>query len=268
MKQLITFFLLAYLISWIIWLPLYGHVFGIYNLYQIPYQHAWGSLGPFVSSIITTFIYLKRNGVKQLLHKLILFKPFYLLIIVLISPFTLALLASMLNHYSSLSIINAFTNITEFPEFSFIQYFLYNLVFFGIGEEMGWRGFALPRIQSGTNALTASTLITCLWALWHLPLFFYRQGYMDMNIAAITGWFFSLLTGSILLTWLYNSSRGSILICALFHSSVDIAFTADFHSENIINYMGFMITVWGIMTIIIFKAKDLSRIKRQSVSDN
>jgi len=86
-----------------------------------------------------------------------------------------------------------------------------------------------------------------------------------MNAAGIFGWVFSLLTGSILLTWLYNSSRASILICAVFHSTIDIAFTADIASKNIINYMGFLITAWGILTIIIFKPKNLARNEREGM---
>lgn len=83
-------------------------------------------------------------------------------------------------------------------------------------------------------------------------------------MAGASGWFFSLLTGSILLTWLYNSSKASILICAVFHSTVDIAFTADIADKSIVNYMGFLITVWGILTIVIFKPKNLAPNERET----
>jgi hypothetical protein len=86
-----------------------------------------------------------------------------------------------------------------------------------------------------------------------------------MGFAGIMGWVFSLLTGSILLTWLYNSSKASILICAVFHSTIDIAFTADLAGINVINYMGFLITVWGILTILIFKPKNLATNDREKI---
>ena len=86
-----------------------------------------------------------------------------------------------------------------------------------------------------------------------------------MGFAGIMGWVFSLLTGSILLTWLYNSSKASILICAVFHSTIDIAFTADLAGINVINYMGFLITVWGILTILIFRPKNLATNDREKV---
>jgi hypothetical protein len=53
------------------------------------------------------------------------------------------------------------------------------------------------------------------------------------------------------------------LICAVFHSTIDIAFTADIADKNIIIYMGFLITVWGIMTLIIFNSKKLATNERQ-----
>ena len=87
-----------------------------------------------------------------------------------------------------------------------------------------------------------------------------------MGFAGIMGWVFSLLTGSILLTWLYNSSKASILICAVFHSTIDIAFTADITGINVINYMGFLITVWGILTILIFKPRNLAANDRERIA--
>ena len=71
MKQLITYFGLAYLISWTIWFPLYGHSFGLANLPTLPYHHGLGGLGPFIASFLTTWIYQKGEGVKLLIQKAI-----------------------------------------------------------------------------------------------------------------------------------------------------------------------------------------------------
>ena len=260
MKHLLTFFALAFLISWIIWLPLYGHIFGLGNLPALPFQHAIGALGPLIASFLTTWIFLKKEGLKNLIAKCFQIKPLIYLAIALFSPFILAIIAVLISHFMNKTAINfnGLLHSKEFPQFSLLTFFLYNLFFFGFGEEVGWRGFALPRLQNKMNALTSSIILTLFWALWHLPLFFYRPGYTTMDMAGIFGWFFSLLTGSILLTWLYNSSGGSILMCAVFHSTIDIAFTANFTDKNIVNYMGFLITVWGILTIIIFKPRNLS----------
>ncbi len=257
MKQLFTYFGLAYLISWAIWLPLYGSFFGLTNLPTLPFQHGLGGLGPLIASFLTTWMYDKEKGVTQLLRKCLQVRPFIYLIIALLSPFLLALIAAIINYFIAKTPINltGLLTVKEFPNLNLLTFFMYNVVFFGFGEEVGWRGYALPRFQSKFNALTSSLILTVFWALWHLPLFLYKPGYTTMDITAIFGWIFSLLTGSILLTWLYNASKGSILICAVFHSTIDMAFTADFVDKNIVNYMGFLITVWGIVTIIIFKLK-------------
>ncbi|MEP7197540.1 MAG: type II CAAX endopeptidase family protein [Saprospiraceae bacterium] len=264
-KQLLTFFGLAYLISWTIWFPLYANIFGLTNLPTIPFHHGFGGLGPLIASFLTTFIFLKTEGIKTLLKRCFQVKPLIYLTIALFSPFLLAIIASFLNYFinSQPIILTGLLTTNEFPNFNLLTFFIYNLIFFGIGEEVGWRGFALPRLQNKMNALTASIALTFFWALWHLPLFFYRTGYNTMDMAGIFGWVFSLLTGSILLTWLFNSTRANILICAIFHSTVDIAFTTDLADKNIVNYMGILITVWGILTIIIYKPKNLATIERE-----
>ncbi len=260
-KPIFLYFLLAYLISWLIWLPLYGHEFGISDLPTLPFHHALGGLGPLLASFITTAIYYPSGGVKQLFKRCFQTKPLLYFLIALLSPFVLAVVAALIAHLINKAPLNlsAILVSKEFPDFNLPLFFIYNLVFFGFGEEVGWRGFALPPLQKRFNALTSAIILTVLWAAWHWPLFFYRPGYVAMDIAGITGWILSLLTGSILLTWLYNSSRGSILICAVFHATVDIAFTADFADKDVVNYMGFLITVWGILTIVIFKPKYLAR---------
>jgi uncharacterized protein len=267
MKQLLTFFTLAFLISWIIWLPLYGHIFGLTNLPTLPFHHAIGGLGPLIASFLTTSIFLKKDGVKRLLAKCFQIKPLIYLTVALFSPFILAFSAIVISYFVNQTPINFSGLLTtkEFHQFNLLTFFIYNLVFFGCGEEVGWRGFALPRLQNKLNALDSSIVLTLFWALWHLPLFFYRPGYTTMDFAGIAGWVFSLLTGSILLTWLYNSSRASILICAVFHSTIDIVFTADIADKNIVSYMGFLITVWGVLTILIFKPKNLADNERETM---
>lgn len=263
MKQLAVYFALAYGIGWLIWLPLYGHIFGITDLPKLPFHHGIGALSPLIASLLTTWIFYKKAGVKTLVQNIVKIRPLSYLAIAAFTPFILAIIASCMSYFIDGAPINLrrllYTH--EFPEFSFATFFIYNLVFFGFGEEVGWRGFALPHLQKKYKALASSIILTIFWAGWHIPLFFYRAGFTSMDAGTIAGWVFSLLTGSILLTWLYNASKQSIFICAVFHSTIDIAFTGDIANPNIVNYMGMLITMWGVATILIFKSANLTTLK-------
>jgi CAAX protease family protein len=89
----------------------------------------------------------------------------------------------------------------------------------GIGEESGWRGFALPRLQTTHSALASSLLLSLAWAGWHAPAFFYVPSFMALGVKVIPGFFLGILAGAIVLTWLYNSSGGSVLAVILWHAS-------------------------------------------------
>lgn len=250
MKQLLLFFSLAYLLSWVIWLPLYGQVFGLPVLPVLPFHHGIGSLGPLLAAFITTYRFEGLNGVRRLAARCLSIRPVLYLLVAFFSPFLLVVFSMLINMLvtGTCPQISELFHTPEFPGFTFVQFFIFNLVFYGFGEETGWRGFALPRIQQHLSPFVAALVMAVFWSIWHWPLFFYRPGMMAMDGAGIIGWFMSLLTGSILLTWLYNRSKGSILICAIFHSTIDIVFLADSADQHIINYLGAFITLWGIWT--------------------
>ena len=93
MKQLITFFALAYLISWLIWLPLYGHIFGLQGLPVLPYHHAIGTFGPMLAAFITTGIYKGKASLRLLAKKCVKPRPLVYLLLALLSPFAIAVIA-------------------------------------------------------------------------------------------------------------------------------------------------------------------------------
>ena len=89
----------------------------------------------------------------------------------------------------------------------------------GTGEEIGWRGFALPHLQQRHSAFVSSLLLSMAWAGWHLPAFFYVPSYTAIGLSILPGFFIGILAGSIVLTWLYNSSGGNVLAAVLWHAS-------------------------------------------------
>jgi membrane protease YdiL (CAAX protease family) len=238
---------------------MYLPAFGINVLPVLPFNHAFGALGPLLAAFILKGIEEGKNGISSLLRSMFRTNITFLLIAIT-SPFILLLAAAAISYSSGSGFFDIFIagKTNEFPAWGLTEFFIYNVIFFGFGEETGWKGYALPRLQSKYSALTSSIIFTGFWAVWHIPLFFYRPGYTGMGIALTAGWLLSLLTGSILLTWLFNSSGGSILVCAVFHAAIDIVFIPDFADRNIINYLGMLITVWGIITVLVFGYRNLS----------
>ena len=250
---LATFFALAYGISWVLWAPLWLPACGVYGLPVISYHHALGALGPVTAAFLVSAMEAGLAGPTDLLRRMGLWRGRLVWVAVaLLAPYVLlalAVVAAALFHGENVSLAGVGRS-REFSQLSALGFLVYNIVSFGFGEEVGWRGFALPRLQTRHSALAASFHLTFAWALWHFPLFFYRAGYTSMDVAGVAGWFFSLLTGAVLLTWLYNESRGSILVVALFHATVDVAFTSDISSPFVVNIAGAQITCWGIIVLI------------------
>lgn len=93
-----------------------------------------------------------------------------------------------------------------------------------LGEEAGWRGFALPRLQKRFDPLLASVILGAFWGLWHLPL--HLTGYYDQvfgsRLQGILLRMFSTVPLTLIFTWLYNRSKGSLLVMVLLHTASNV----------------------------------------------
>lgn len=109
-------------------------------------------------------------------------------------------------------------------------FLLFFLVYNGFGEEIGWRGLALPVLQRHLGSLGGNIAVGVVWALWHLPLFWMRGSHQYGDSIIL---FVLLLTcWSIVMGMLVHKSGGSILVAILFHESANfIAFTLRYPSS-------------------------------------
>jgi membrane protease YdiL (CAAX protease family) len=87
-----------------------------------------------------------------------------------------------------------------------------------LGEEPGWRGFALPRLQRRNGPLLGSVILGVLWALWHLPLF-WTGVWNPPTIPNILMFIVMITALTIIMTWVFNHANGSLLITMLMHAS-------------------------------------------------
>ena len=111
------------------------------------------------------------------------------------------------------------------PLYTVVPSFIMLTIAAGIGEEFGWRGFLLPRLQTRHNALVSSLIIGGMWAIWHIPQFFI-QGTFQHDLGSQAGLLAAFLTysvfvivSSIQFTWVFNNTRGSVLMAAVMHGA-------------------------------------------------
>ena len=260
--SLVSFFILAYALSWIWTVPLALKSQGLIQI-DIPYAfHYLAAFGPMLAALIVTWIFDGMESIKDLNGRITKWrvKPVWWLVAVaplwLYSLIAIALwlLQGRQPHITSLGQIDFLPNLG--PAVLILWIFT-----FGFGEEIGWRGYALPRLQKGRSALAATFLLWIFWALWHLPMFFYSY-----ELSIIPGFLIGLLAGAIILTWLYNSTSGSILMVALWHGTFNFT-TACIPCKTGIfaPAISTVVMIWALALVILFKSTSLARARKKDV---
>jgi len=111
------------------------------------------------------------------------------------------------------------------PVWRIVPGMLVLIILAGLGEEFGWRGFLVPRLQVQHNALVSSLVIGALHSLWHVPLFLVdgtaQHGWAQQVglIPAFLGYSVFVIAWAIQLTWVFNNTRGSVLLVAVVHGA-------------------------------------------------
>jgi membrane protease YdiL (CAAX protease family) len=221
---LFFFFFLSYAFSWIISLPhvlsVWGVLPGDYTL--MLYLKQW--VGPALAAIIMTRTIEGETGMLSLRHRIRKWRvgwKWYLFILLGIPA--LVLLGIII-------LPDALSNFQGFSPRILVNYPVYFIgIFFatGLPEEIGWRGFALPRMQRQYGPLWGSVLLGVLWAFWHLCSFLLpaHGGGPDVSFAVMFTnfaiFFVMVVALTIIFTWVFNYTRGSIFIASLVHTAID-----------------------------------------------
>lgn len=220
---LLGFFTLAYALSWTGWLWI-AAAGGIVRQGSALPTHFPGLLGPLAAAFVVTATTMGRPGARRLLGRMVDWRTGWRWWLVAFSP----LLGLIMALPVSRVIAGGWPNLTALDEMSGLPamgviVIWLALVFNGWGEETGWRGFALPRLQASFSPLVATVILAICWALWHAPLFVIVESYRGFNAGTLIGFFFGMLCGSTVLTWLYNRSGGSVLLVAIWHGTYNLA---------------------------------------------
>jgi uncharacterized protein len=171
--------------------------------------------GPTFAALIVTGATSGKMGIRTLLRRLLIWRvgwPWYALALfgsVRMTAITIILYGLLTGILPQLPMLSG-----QFVLTAPLLFLIGGLV---NGEEIGWRGFALPGLLAKRSALTASLILGSLWALFHLPLFFTRGD--SFASTPPLSFLIRTLGAAILFTWIFNNTGGSLLLAYLMHAA-------------------------------------------------
>jgi hypothetical protein len=161
------------------------------------------------------------------------------------------------------------------PLYTVVPMIIILTILAGVGEEFGWRGFALPRLQARHNALVSSLIVGLIWGTWHIPLFF-TPGTVQSEwraeaglIIPVLGYTLFCMAWAIQYTWVFNNTKGSVLLAAVIHGAGNAFMGSyiDVYRGHFWGIVTFMVVSWIVSGIIILLAgaTNLSRTNARNV---
>lgn len=212
------FFLLAFAFSWSLWVPVV--VIGGEPSALLAIAVGVGAAGPSLAGLLCTGRDEGWSGVRRVLRSLVDWRVgarWYAL--ALGGPMAVALAAVAVHR---LVVGNEAEFRVETSTILLVPIGLMAGLFIGpLQEELGWRGFALPRLLDRWSSLRASLVLGVAWACWHLPLYAMDAGGQERAPLAV--FLISVVSLSVLYTWFWVVTGGSLLIALLLHSATNTA---------------------------------------------
>ena len=247
-RPLLSFFVLTYMLSWLIWLPLWvggNDASGPLILFLLV-----GGLGPLFAALIVSAITGTTPELKRRTFKWR--NDFRWYLAALLIPIAIFLLAHILH----LILGGPPMDFSATDPVYMYPLALLLVMFLGGGlEEPGWRGFALPRLQKIYSPLISSAILGLLWAFWHFPLFF-SDASAQSNLPL--GWYIpNAIALAIIFTWLFNKSGGSAFLAIILHGGVNapsgwypIGTTMETAFGPVSSYAPITISSWIVVLVI------------------
>jgi membrane protease YdiL (CAAX protease family) len=220
---LVSFFVIAFAGAWVVELPVVLSRTGTgllpYTLPPIVVVLAIAGAtftGPTLAAFVMARVTEGREGPKRLLRRYVQWrvKLRWYLFVLLVIPASEVLGAIVLP-----GVLASYQPVTLGLVLGYPLAFVTTLVLGGpLGEEPGWRGFALPRLQVACGPLGGGVVLGVLWALWHLPLF-WSGVWTPPSVANIVMFIVMITLLTVVMTWVFNNAQGSLLITMLMHAS-------------------------------------------------
>ena len=249
-SPLVAYFVFVFGIEWLL-------VFALASTIPPMIALLIGSWLPNIIGIFITGVAGGRAGLRELFNKVVLWRiPLKWYIVALLLPTILGFLAIGL--YTLLG--NA---MPEFAPASQLLLIVLVSIFTGaMGEELGWRGTALPRLQARWNALISSLILGVLWGLYHLPSFLIKG--LPLDDLPLIPFMIGALSLTILVSWTFNHTGGSLIAVFLYHFAFNFLLNiTEFLSNPVLfGLLGGICIIAAVVVVII----DWSRFTRPLTS--
>lgn len=247
--SVLVFFSLAYLVAWSWWVPLAlrGDVVraGVGWPTHIP-----GLVAPAVAAVLVTAAAEGRGGLRDLGRRVLRWRVGWLWWLVVVVTFGLAAIGVVTAVVTGdeLPSLTGFTRFTGIGSFTPVAVIAMVLVLNGLGEETGWRGFAVDRLLRDHDLRWTALAVGLGWAAWHLPLFWVVDTYRSFGPLAL-GWFISILAASVVLAYMYCAGRRSILLVAAWHTAFNFTTATEATGAVVGAVVSVVVISWAIWVL-------------------
>jgi membrane protease YdiL (CAAX protease family) len=267
-NSLPVFFVLTFIITWAMWFPavltkLNG---GASILGPDNPVGQFGRWAPGIAAIILTAFIAGKKGIGDLFRPLKIWQVnigwylvalFYQPLLFFFAKWVDGLFGNAYEVVSPLASVNI-----DVPIIFVIIGVIISAIPGALMEELGWRGFALPKLQSGNTALIASIILGLIWGAWHIPSIIFFGETNALNIIWSVANFIPV---TILFTWLYNNTQGSLPLVTIFHASTQYSNnflgTVSTGTANIVTWLV------AIIIMFVFGMNNLSKDSERIQSD-
>lgn len=232
-REFRNFVTLTYAISWLF----LGSFVVIWHTYMNQKLTWWtflflpGAYGPSIAAIFLVGRLGGWESIRRLLGKILLWRVqarWYAF--ALLAPLSVVAVSVVLSGFrmGTIQRFDIMAGITIAP-----LAFLIALPFGPIGEELGWRGYALPKLLETNGLWKSSIILGLIWTFWHLPMFWFPgaaiPSFLSPTPVSIGLYSAQITAEACLMTFLYTVTRGSVLLAILYHASFNSAENIVFH---------------------------------------
>ncbi|MGV9375688.1 CPBP family intramembrane glutamic endopeptidase [Nonomuraea sp. NPDC003707] len=226
-RPLISFFVLANLMSWLAWTPYILSANGL-GIWDFSFPSLLGTtqftgvlpgayLGPIFGAFIVTAVADGREGVRRWIGRMTKWRVNWVWYVVTSLGVPAAIIVAGVAvsdediHLPPVAVLAAY-----------VPGLLLQMVTTGLAEEPGWRDFALPRLQRRFGPLGGTLVLGPLWGVWHLPLFLSEWGgWPDVTWLRVGEFIAFACVFSVVVTWVFNRTGQSLPLIMLLHVSVN-----------------------------------------------